>query len=677
MPIIFPSGDRLKVINKPIGIGGEGKVFRVANEGANNLVAKIYNKYPDLEQQRKLKTMITMRDQNLLESSAWPDNLLTDSDTGKICGFTMQEVTDSEPLHHIYSPSWRKQNQPFSSWDSLLQLTANLAAVFCIAHSKGVIIGDVNPNSVRVRKNGRVVLIDADSFQITRGSEVLRCRVGVPSFTAPELLAASKSYHSVTREVNHDLFGLSLLIFHVLFMGRHPFAGVFSGSGDTTIESHIKDYHYAYASDYVRRGLSPPPLSINPELVASREIVKLFQNDFTQSGAVQGRTTADEWYKALCFQRERLKRCHANHNHVFDSSNSSCIWCQLEAKGVVFFLSKSSGSQFPPTVSVEEAVDITYLLPSKREELARNKISHLSRQKLVCPIIKPTIYSARHALTDIEKSSILRRSIVRFVSAFMAFVSLALAQSSAIGFAIIVLFFGFGFTPVALQSLLLKFKNELSQVNADLAVAKADASRILSSNKLDDLAASIEASWKTLAELKTQYDIELRPELARLRAQHKDTFLRSYLISDANIYGIGPSRSSTLSSYGIETAADLTSNQLYTISGFGPVLISSLLSWRDSLLRSYTMPSDSLLSKSLQKSLLSKYIPIRQKAGADTIQLCELYDQCYSQTKHKLETIVKSIRVNTNLSESIKSDIQLVNSSAAKIFGRQYRFLVF
>jgi len=677
MPILLPSGDRLKIINKPIGIGGEGKVFRIANEGKNNLVAKIYNKYPDQDHQRKLKAMVSIRDPILIESTAWPDDLLIDSGTGEICGFTMQEVTESEPLHHFYSPSWRKQNQPFTSWDNLLQLTANLAAVFCVAHSKGIIIGDVNPNSVRVRKNGRVVLIDADSFQISSGSEVFRCRVGVPSFTAPELLAASMAYDSYTRKVNHDLFGLSLLIFHVLFMGRHPFAGVFSGSAESPIESHIKSYRYAYALDYAQRGLSPPPLSIRPDLVASRDIVNLFQNDFTQLGAVQGRTRADEWFNALSRQRHRLKKCHNNHNHVFDSSISNCIWCGLEAKGVVFFLSKSSGFHTSPTFSVDQAAEITDLLPTRREEVARNSISNYSRRRLVCPIVKPTTYSARYALTGVEKRCILTRSIVRLVAACLAFASLAMAQSTAIGFVTIVLLFGFSFTPLALRSLLLNFKNELAQVRADLAAAKADASRLLSAADLDDIARTIEASWKTLAELKKNYDLELRSEVAKLREQHKESYLRSYLISDASISGIGPGRSSTLSSYGIETAADLSSYRLHSISGFGPILVSSLLSWRESLLQKYTTPSDSLLSKACQKTLLSKYMPVRRKAGADLICSCELYGQRFNEIKKKLDVIAGSMQVNANLAESIRSDIRLLGSSAAKTFGGRYRFLVF
>jgi DNA-binding helix-hairpin-helix protein with protein kinase domain len=677
MPILFPSGDSLKIVAKPIGIGGEGKVHRVANEGKNNLVAKIYNKYPDRDHQRKLKKMVSMRDPNLLESSAWPDDLLIDSATGEICGFTMQEVVDSEPLHHFYSPSWRKLNQPYSSWENLLQLTSNLAAVFSIAHSKGIVIGDVNPNSVRVRKNGRVVLIDADSFQISSGSEVFRCRVGVPSFTAPELLAVNKPFDSIQREHNHDLFGLSLLIFHVLFMGRHPFAGVFSGAGDTPIESHIKDFRYAYSADSAQRGLSPPPLSISPNSVASKNIVNLFQNDFTQIGAIKGRTKAGEWFDALSLQRKRLNRCRTNHNHVFDSSISACVWCRLETKGVVFFLAQPSSSQTSPSSSVGKALDITDLHPTKIEELARDKVLRLSRHKLVCPIAKSAICPARHSLTDSEKRAILTRSVFRLFTICAVFVSLALAQSSVFWLTVVTLILGFSYTPRRLRAVILGYKSELSQVIADLAADKADASKLLSANNLVDLAASVESSWKTIAELQKKYDQEVSIELVRLREQHVDSFLRSHLISDASIYGIGPGRSSTLASYGIETAADLSSYRLHSISGFGPVLVSALLSWRQDLLKRYTSPPNSVLSRTCKQTLLSKYMPVRRKAGEDIMRSCELYEHRFNDTTKKLESLAESIRANTNLAGAIRSDIRLLRSSAARTFKTRYQFLVF
>jgi DNA-binding helix-hairpin-helix protein with protein kinase domain len=375
MAIVFSSGETLKISRSPLGSGGEGKVYRVANEGKNGYVAKIYNTLPDEEKQRKLKAMASIGNPSILESCAWPIDILLDSKSGMICGFTMQEVLDSEPIHHYYSPSWRKQNQPQASWDNLLQLALNLAAAFRVVHTLGIIVGDVNPNSLRVRKNGRVVLIDTDSFQISHDGFLHRCRVGVPSFTAPELLSSNQSFDSIKRNINHDRFGLSLLIFHLLFMGRHPFAGVFSGRGDTPLEAHIREYRYAYALDHRQRGLLPPPHSISPRLVASPQISQLFENDFTQIGAVKGRTDSAKWHDAIKAQRNSLSRCSSNKLHLYDKSVSSCVWCMLERKGLAFFEastilnSASSNTQSIDRFKPED------LLPTRAEESAWKRIS--------------------------------------------------------------------------------------------------------------------------------------------------------------------------------------------------------------------------------------------------------------------------------------------------------------
>jgi DNA-binding helix-hairpin-helix protein with protein kinase domain len=56
--------------------------------------------------------------------------------------------------------------------------------------------------------------------------------------------------------------------------------------------------------------------------------------------------------------------------------------------------------------------------------------------------------------------------------------------------------------------------------------------------------------------------------------------LRLQPIADEYIAGIGPGRKQTLASHGINTAADLTESRLFGISGFGPVLIGTLMQWR-------------------------------------------------------------------------------------------------
>ena len=81
-------------------------------------------------------------------------------------------------------------------------------------------------------------LIGCDSFQITAGGRCFTCDVGVPMFTPPEL--QERSLTGVIRSENHDNFGLAVVIFQVLFMGSHPFAGRRPGGGDMPIEQAIK-----------------------------------------------------------------------------------------------------------------------------------------------------------------------------------------------------------------------------------------------------------------------------------------------------------------------------------------------------------------------------------------------------------------------------------------------------
>src|SRR5205814_5083167 len=101
-------------------------------------------------------------------------------------------------------------------------------------------------------------LIDCDSFEITDGKTVFPCMVGVPTYTPPEL--QGQSFQGVRRTQQHDAFGLAVLVFHLLFLGRHPFAGIYKGgSADLTIEQAITEFRFAYLPDHSSTRLEPPP----------------------------------------------------------------------------------------------------------------------------------------------------------------------------------------------------------------------------------------------------------------------------------------------------------------------------------------------------------------------------------------------------------------------------------
>src|SRR5207248_2951126 len=149
---------------------------------------------------------------------------------------------------------------PSADWPFLIGAAHNVAYSFSVIHSAGHVIGDVNQGNVLVSAKAFVKLIDCDSFQIASNGRKFLCEVGVSHFTPPEL--QSKSFNGLVRTPNHDNFGLAVLCFHLLFMGRHPFAGRYLGTGDLPIEKAIKEYRFAFGRSAQTMLMSAPPMSL-------------------------------------------------------------------------------------------------------------------------------------------------------------------------------------------------------------------------------------------------------------------------------------------------------------------------------------------------------------------------------------------------------------------------------
>jgi serine/threonine protein kinase len=111
-----------------------------------------------------------------------------------------------------------------------LHVARNISRAVAAAHRVGVIIGDINESNVGVTKNGTVVVLDTDSFQVRSGTEVFRCTVGRPEYTPPELQGVK--FSTVERSTSADAFGLGILIFELLSRGTHPFSAIYTGAGN-------------------------------------------------------------------------------------------------------------------------------------------------------------------------------------------------------------------------------------------------------------------------------------------------------------------------------------------------------------------------------------------------------------------------------------------------------------
>jgi len=321
-------------IGRCLGRGGEGAVYSVP--AAPQLVAKIYARRPDGQASRKLAAMVQLGTPELASLSAWPQNLLLDRGTGDVAGFLMPRIDGHREIHKLYGPTDRRVAFPDASWAFLVRAARNVAAAFDAVHRHGHVIGDVNQGNLVVSRQATVRLIDCDSFQIRHLGRTYPCRVGVPLFTPPEL--QGRRLDSTERTPDHDRFGLAVLVFQLLFMGRHPFAG---RHPDRAIpaEAAIREGLFAFGSEAASKGVEPPPFSLRLR-EASLPLVRLFHRAFGREAAAGApRPTAAEWVQALDELEPRLVICGEDPRHVH-AGVDGCPWCRIEAEGgpAFFFL---------------------------------------------------------------------------------------------------------------------------------------------------------------------------------------------------------------------------------------------------------------------------------------------------------------------------------------------------
>ncbi|MFN3614016.1 MAG: hypothetical protein ACK4WC_05590 [Rubrimonas sp.] len=303
------------VLGRRLGGGGEGDVFAVRR--APGLAAKIYLR--DAEPRRaKIEAMLEAGMAAACPLIAFPTAPLFD-EQGRFVGFLMRRVSAAKPLHELYAPGARKRAFPSADYRFIVRVATNAARAVAGAHAAGCVIGDINHSGFLIGRDGMVFLIDADSFQ-TAGHP---CRVGVPEYTPPELQGAPLT--TATRTADHDAFGLAVLLFQLLFLGRHPFAGVSDGA-DVTLEDAIARAAFAYGG---RAGpLSPPQDAprldeIHPAVAA------LFERTFAPDAAGR-RPTAIAWVAALQAFEAALEQCPADVRHW--RAGARCPWCRIEAR---------------------------------------------------------------------------------------------------------------------------------------------------------------------------------------------------------------------------------------------------------------------------------------------------------------------------------------------------------
>jgi DNA-binding helix-hairpin-helix protein with protein kinase domain len=329
----YDISSRPVILEKQIGSGGEGAVYSIQSEP--NSVAKIYHQPVSPQKEAKLSGMVACANPQLTGIAAWPTQTLSAVPNGPLYGIVIPKVSNHKEIHHLYGPAHRKRDFPKADWAFLIQAARNIASAFKVIHAHGHVVGDVNQSGIFISEQATCRLIDCDSFQIKLGRDTYFCEVGVPLFTPPELQGSP--FRGILRTPNHDNFGLALLCFHLLFMGRHPFAGRFSGTEDMPIEKAISEFRFAFGNGATAKLMAPPPSSL-PFTSVSPVVAQLFERAFSKEAAERGnRPKAGEWVQTLEEFQRGLFTCHRNSIHKYYRGLGSCPWCQMEQTNALFF----------------------------------------------------------------------------------------------------------------------------------------------------------------------------------------------------------------------------------------------------------------------------------------------------------------------------------------------------
>lgn len=582
---VYDHQKRTVLLGEELGRGGEGSVYTI--QGNTTDVANIYHKPITNEKAEKLIVMFCNRG-NLDNFTAWPTATLYNQPGGNVKGFIMPRVLGHREVHELYGPAHRKIHFPGADWAFLIHAARNITAAFQTIHDYVHTIGDVNQSGILISQKAFCRLIDTDSFQIRLGNKFYPCDVGTPHFTPPEL--QGQSFREVLRNENHDNFGLAVIIFQLLFMGRHPFAGRYLGSGDMPIERAIEEYRFAFSAKASNKQMAPPPNTLDLS-VCSSSIRQFFEKAFSEEGSAGSRSTGQEWINKLDAFRHELRSCGQNPTHKYYKALSFCPWCRLEnMNGTVYFLSSTINERKRNEFDIEDVW-------SRIQKVQIPPLAHLPDVSSIRVIPKP--------LPEYAKPP----------SGFLGFVNV---------------FFNFHDD----RGEYTKRQSNLRDAEERWHLIKRRYESLENDCDFESVYQSLQRSYSDYKNLSSEYNAERNDSLLKV-------YLGRYFIENAAIPNIGNKRVIILESYGIETAADVSYNRIISIPGFGEVLTENLVEWREDIEARFSQYRPSPKDLASLNGLEQKYVRRRSELESKLLRGKAKLEHIRSNLIEKREKVQK------------------------------------
>ena len=546
-------------LRKQVGKGGEGTIYSIDNR--NDEVVKIYHAELRESRRKKIEIMVSKQIAQKTSLIAFPKEIVKDNQ-GNFLGFSMKLVKGFRPIHELYNPKSRQQHFPKIDYRFIINTAMNVVRSIGTVHQNNCIIGDLNHSGILVSNNSTVAIIDADSFQIKNKGITYPCVVGVPEFTPPEL--QGKNLKSFTRLEQHDYFGLSVAIFQLLFMGKHPYAGIFNQK-DLSMTEAIQQNRFAFSR--LRNKItmtSPPPGSLTLDSFDGRLAIA-FENAFGVHP--MNRPNPSEWLSILESSSKRFQRCPRVNTHYYLHNSGGCFWCGLQ--GMInfdYFPARFDNSTVKNTNWTNIQTHISFIQSHTIPDFSN--------------ILKmPKVTSKGGSAFFKENSKTVKTKKITFSTLLLGSIGLFFLFPEFWFFSV----FAGGFAVHELAN------NEIDEsvftVEYDRLGRKVqkEINQIVKSKKFQELIKVRVDLDHTIRDF-NQQDIVCKKLIDDLRKDRQKRklfeFLDTRYIKNAYIPDIGEDKKRKLIYAGIETAADVNEDQIKTVSGFGPVLTSKVVDWR-------------------------------------------------------------------------------------------------
>lgn len=642
--------------DRQIASGGEGIVYSLT--GDNNRVAKLYHKAPSRQTIDKLKVMVSLANPRLLTLAAWPIEILLQEKTLNVVGFIMPRITDCQPIQHLYNPIQRLKHFPRANWSFQVRAAKNLAAVFEEIHKIGCLVGDVNQSNALVTGNALVRVIDCDSFQVTSGSNRYLCEVGVPHYTPPEL--QGKSFRGLVRTTNHDRFGLAVLIYQLLFVGRHPYAGIYKGVGDPSFEQLIAEFRFAQGPKAHTWGMEPSPFTPTFSDIPS-EIGTLFQRSFEKGSDSGARPQPAEWVSAIGKMEAEITECQVDAGHKYWKGVKQCLWCRFADKGgPEYYFGVSNTST---TFAVDEAKLQEVIARLNRCQLHDFPIDANVYQPSTNyePSIPPRLENYKDFEQVLFIVLIICTLIIPIGLVHPAFLLIGLLGDLVFGIWLLVLRF---MSPWHKEKRYRHTMMKVSQTRVREIEHKWQAEINSYRRSFQTRADAIRHKAADCRLLAMEYQNAIQKIVANAELVARERHLRLYSIADAEISQFGQGRKRILASYLIYNAADITPEKLSSLrgSGIGEVLQGILIDWKESVLKQFKFNPSKCISPAEQSALNVKFKSKQKSMVSELLQHLNQLEDLSPSTRSKLVTLNSALRQAVLNWKSAEADYNIMRT---------------